>query len=289
MLVASGASAADLGGYYGGSVKDVPVPEYAYAAPSGNCYVRADVGYSGSVDPSVKWPVLTHVDADGDGYGDDATVVYGGDNVSGVSIEDSWLVEGGVGCKFGASKGIRIEAALGYRGERKIEGEPIPYIPPPADPHGPGIEDDPLHTAITSYTLMFNAYKDLGTYGRFTPYVGAGIGVAYHTMDSPYFTQADGVTQHPHFPERIAGNSDLSFAWALMAGVGYSLSERTTIDLGYRYIDLGEIESQGVTQSGGGAYPEVRVEDIRAHEVKLGLRYSFGGGDCCGGPAYPMK
>jgi opacity protein-like surface antigen len=50
-LAVSPAQAADLGNY-GGSIKD------SYAAPvqmtaAGNCYVRGDVGYSGSGDPEI--------------------------------------------------------------------------------------------------------------------------------------------------------------------------------------------------------------------------------------------
>jgi opacity protein-like surface antigen len=34
-------------------------------------------------------------------------------------------------------------------------------------------------SSLTAWTLMANAYVDLGTYGYFTPYVGGGIGGTY--------------------------------------------------------------------------------------------------------------
>jgi opacity protein-like surface antigen len=129
---------------------------------------------------------------------------------------------------------------------------------------------DPLHTSVKSYTLMLNGYKDLGNYGGFTPYLGAGVGVAYHIMDEVYFTD------NPNLSNRIEGNRDMAFAWSLMAGVGYQLSHSTVLDVGYRYIDMGSIDS-GRVDSAGFVNPKVQLDDIDAHEIKVGLRYHFGG------------
>ena len=131
---------------------------------------------------------------------------------------------------------------------------------------------------------MLNAYKDFGNFRGFVPYVGAGIGVAYNRMSDVSFTG------NPNLTNVIHGNNDLSLAWALMAGVGYQVSDRAIIDIGYRYIDMGSISSQR-SDSGGFVDPAVKLGDLTAHEFKVGLRYYFGGGnDCCSAPAYaPMK
>ncbi|MGL4397965.1 MAG: outer membrane protein, partial [Hyphomicrobium sp.] len=109
---------------------------------------------------------------------------------------------------------------------------------------------------------------------------GAGIGAAYHMVDETYFTGN-------HFlPARIHGDNDLAFAWSLMAGVGYQVSERTILDVGYRYIDLGEATSER-SDTAGFVNPRVNYDDLSSHEIKVGLRYHFGSTDCC---AYqPMK
>jgi opacity protein-like surface antigen len=120
---------------------------------------------------------------------------------------------------------------------------------------------------------MVNVYKDLGHWGGIVPYVGAGVGAAYHKLDDIYFTG------NPFLTNRIKGSSDLSFAWALMAGFGYQVSDRAIVDIGYRYIDMGKAESERV-DSAGYANPRVKFDDITAHEVKIGLRYHFGS-DCC--------
>jgi opacity protein-like surface antigen len=130
---------------------------------------------------------------------------------------------------------------------------------------------------------MFNGYYDLGTFGRVTPYVGAGVGVAHNRMDEVYFTQNQFLTN------RIQGDSRLSLAWSLMAGVGVQVTDRAVLDFGYRYMNFGKAES-GRIDNAGFVNPAVRIDDISAHEFKVGLRYHFGGNDCCATPAYqPMK
>jgi len=277
--------AADLGA----SIKDpyVAAPVYA-AAPAGNCYVRGDVGYSVSRDPSVSWPVNNSVWTDngsGDGVvtADELSSVFVTDSVTNVSLENTWLAEGGIGCGSG-SRGFRGEVMLGYRGNRSLDGEPGIYVPGPAvgdpDPTGPGAPiDDPLHTSIQTYTLMLNVYKDFGAFNRFVPYIGAGIGVAYHDVGETYFTG------NPALTNRIEGNRDLAFAWALMAGVGYQITDRAVLDIGYRYIDMGSAET-GRVDSAGFVNPRVEIDDIAAHEVKVGLRYHFGGSDCCAAASF---
>ncbi len=160
--------AADLGGYRG-SVKDgyqpMPVINQSSAGP---CYFRGDVGYSWSNTPDVKWPVHNGAftgDANANGVIDANEIAYTflTDKVSNANMENTWLAEGGIGCGWGGSRGVRIEAMLGYRGDRKIDGEPGFFLPAP--PVGtpvpgyvpPGPQDDPLHTSVKSYTLMLNA------------------------------------------------------------------------------------------------------------------------------------
>ena len=180
---------------------------------------------------------------------------------------------------------------FGFRGDRKVNGEPatydiiykdvtpVPVAPPPVNVP---VVDDPLHTSIKSYTMMVNAYKDLGTYGNITPYLGAGVGAAYHQVKETYFTG------NYNLVNKIEGHNDLSFAWSLMAGVGYQISDRAVLDIGYRYIDLGDASS-GRVDSAGFVNPRVDFDDLTAHEIKVGLRYSFGQSDCCAQQYAPLK
>ncbi len=250
-VAASGATAADFGAYHsGGSIKDTFAPAPMRAAP-GNCYFRGDVGYSGSTDPEVEWLTATTND------------------VSVLDFEDAWFAEGGLGCGSG-SRGFRGEVVFGIHGEREFEGEPgVVGIP------------DPMFFNVQSYTAMFNVYKDLGNFNGVTPYLGAGLGIAYNRIDEVYFTG------NPFLVNTIEGEDTLSFAWSLMAGLGYQVTDNLILDVGYRFLDLGKAQS-GRVDSALFANPRVFVDDLLSHEVKVGFRYHFGQSDCCSGFA-PYK
>ncbi|MGD9670039.1 MAG: outer membrane protein [Hyphomicrobiaceae bacterium] len=295
-IAAVPADAADLGPYGQGSVKDgyVPLPRVMASPGAGPCYVRADVGYAWS-NASASWPVNNGSfdpstdDANSNGIIDagEITYTYAGNAVANADLENTWLGEVGVGCGSG-SRGLRAEVMLGFRGKRDFEGEPGVYNPgpTPGDPvpgyTPPPDVEDPMHTSLKSYTLMLNAYYDIGKFGRFVPYVGAGIGAAYHQLDDISFTG------NPALTNSIHGNNDLSFAWAIMAGVGVQLSDRAILDIGYRYLDTGSITSQR-SDTGFNVNPAVKFDDLTSHEIKVGLRYHFGSGDCCDAMPAPMK
>jgi opacity protein-like surface antigen len=133
-------------------------------------------------------------------------------------------------------------------------------------------------TDTTSYSallLLANAYVDLGTYQGITPYLGAGIGGAYVMWDDLVNDATPGVSTH-------SGVSSWRFAWALMAGASYCLTDNLDLDVGYRFthIDGGRM----FEESGVGVGPGFD-DGIEAHEVRAGLRYTFGGtGGSCGQP-----
>lgn len=109
---------------------------------------------------------------------------------------------------------------------------------------------------------LANGYLDLGTWYGFTPYVGAGAGIAGTRQDTKLVVSrvgtADVVTS--------AKQDDYQFAWAAMAGVSYALSPHAMIDIGYRYLDLGStkisLSPLATTQ-----------KDLASHQVRVGVRY----------------
>jgi opacity protein-like surface antigen len=90
-------------------------------------------------------------------------------------------------------------------------------------------------------------------------------------------------------PYRVKGDNDLTLAWAAMAGVAYQVSDRAILDFGYRYIDFGRA-AIGRTDPNSFTPSKLTMDDMGAHEFKVGLRYHFGGDSCCSTPRYaPMK
>ncbi len=215
-----------------GQLRDTYFPSIKGVTPeAGPCYLRADVGYSLSNSP----------DAAG---------------IRQSTFDDSWLAEVGGGCGS-VSRGLRADLLFGFRGDRDFSG---------VAQSGFGPANTPLTTSLSSYTLMLNAYYDFGRIRGFVPYLGAGVGAAFHTVDD--VSVAGG---------RAEGGDSTAFAWALMAGLGYQVSDRALLDLGYRYIDMGSADSGGSATSAR----RIELDGISAHEFKLGLRYHFGQSSRC--------
>jgi opacity protein-like surface antigen len=293
----SSVAAADLGG----SMKDSgyrPMPQVS-AAPAGPCYFRADVGYAKSNSPTVGFPTTVQTNTTNiydAGTGNPPTFEYLtnfkqlASEATSASLENSWLGEAGFGCGSGAY-GLRADMMFGVRGDRKLDAQPgagasdfytVRDVVNDFRQPGPTVIStpnlgDPLHTNIRSYTLMANVYKDLGNFNNFVPYLGAGVGAAYHQVGDVYFTNA------ANLPNRIKGANDLAFAWSLMAGVGYQVSDRAILDFGYRYMDMGKAAASRVDNTGS-VNPRVNISDLTSHEFKVGLRYHFGSSDCCSQP-----
>jgi opacity protein-like surface antigen len=137
------------------------------------------------------------------------------------------------------------------------------------------------YSQFTRWNLMANAYADLGNWGGVTPYIGAGVGlsnsirvgsVKYTVVPTgaPYVSPVDPVTLLPISPvvDRVKASSGSNqFAWNVMAGVGYALNEHATIDLGYRYLNMGHFS--GVADSTG----KIIKQSLTSHEVRMGMRY----------------
>ena len=87
------------------------------------------------------------------------------------------------------------------------------------------------HSSYSAWLLLANAYADIGTWYGFTPYVGAGIGGAHVKWDDLNNT-IDGVTTVHD------GAENWRFAWALMAGTSYCLTNKLKLDVGYRYSHI---------------------------------------------------
>lgn len=256
-------SVANAGGLYnrGGSMKDA-APQLRGSVS--RCYVRGDVGYSASNTPTVELDSPNYAAVD----------------TANVSFDDSFVGEVGIGCGSG-SRGFRGDLTLGYRGQRDLDG--IKTDRPGV--HYPGT----FSSKVSSLTAMANIYYDIGKFRGFVPYVGVGLGVARHRLSSVSFDLRNpdpyGVPANP--VNNLDGSSQTNFAWSLMAGTAYQISDRAVLDFGYRYIDMGDVESRRGNMCNtcvpGGSQDRLTVDDMTAHEFKVGLRLHFGGR---GTPAY---
>ena len=112
-------------------------------------------------------------------------------------------------------------------------------------------------------TLLANVYWDITEFHGFTPYVGAGIGMAFVKSEVDY-------AYHSTFEDETGSFSDTETVFAGQVGLGcsYAFNEYLSADLGYRFLmmDNAEAETAGIT---------MKSKDLYAHQFMLGLRMTF--------------
>lgn len=133
---------------------------------------------------------------------------------------------------------------------------------PPANYTGQVAAPGDVIAKVTATTLLLNGYLDLGSWYRMTPYVGAGVGMANMNI-SDYQS-----TVLPPFGT-VKSHGQTNFAWAGMAGVSYALSQNVLVDVGYRYLSLGDATTSN------DVFGNMRLRKITAQEVRVGLRWNF--------------
>ena len=116
--------------------------------------------------------------------------------------------------------------------------------------------------AWNASTLFLNLYYDFRNSTAFTPYVGAGLGMAFnyanYTFSAPGF--------NANFDDHRT-----TFAWNVGAGVAYNVNDALYIDAAYRYVDLGYTEATGTLNG-----DQIKVGSRPYnHEFMLGLRFAF--------------
>lgn len=222
----------------------------------------ADINYGGSIkDGGYAAPMVApeprfyfRVDG-GYAFHDDPTMVEDGIyDLTETSIDDTWTIGGGVGMYF--SRNVRADITVDHRFEADAEGR--------LANHNATLEGT-RRFGMSSTVALANVYYDFDTRSRFTPYVGAGLGFVRHDLKDGTVVPDCGCTG------TIDSNSTMHVAAALMAGVSVALRDRLTFDAGYRFLYLGDAETGVSTLTGG----TISVEDMYAHEVRLGLRYDI--------------
>ena len=100
----------------------------------------------------------------------------------------------------------------------------------------------------TVVAVMLNGFYDFVPGQTLSPFIGAGIGYANAEID-------------------ILGESedDDVFAYQLMAGFAFKLTENLTSDVQYRYFGTEDLEYEA----------GVDVDSVNSHNLMVGLRYSF--------------
>jgi len=256
MLAVTGGAPAMAADIYEPAV--IEVPEYVPAAVSG-WYLRGDIGMSNQRLDGGLYNVLF-----------DSTDIVEFLDPGGFSSAPTFQV--GIGYEF--NHWLRADLTAQYRGAADFSALDRYETTDDADPTTFDGTND-YSAKKSELALMANAYVDMGTFRGVTPYIGAGIGASRNTISN--FTDVN-------VPVNGVGyggtHSEWHLAWALHAGVGYQINDRVTLDLSYSYMHLGDAQSGDLIAYDGtnAIYNPMIFNDIRSHDIKLGLRYKFGGG-----------
>jgi opacity protein-like surface antigen len=147
---------------------------------------------------------------------------------------------------------------------------------------------------VATFVALANAYIDLGTWNCLTPYLGVGIGMANHTVSG---LADNGVNQAVGAAFANASYaygdsaSKTNLAWALMAGVSYDVTSNLKLDIGYRYLNMGDGPTVGLRGAQGlltNPSSSVRFKGIDSHDVRIGMRWNFSDPSCCGPVEKPV-
>ncbi len=170
------------------------------------------------------------------------SVGYGVGSKPDVSIE-GWSVDGltrngSIATSFGFGGWITPE----WRAEVSVSpifNSRIEYNAPSANVNGT-IYSGGVRNASTIIPIMFDVYRDFDTKTPFRPYVGAGVGAAFSWSDLSANLSGGGT----NIEYKVASSTSVGFAAAAMAGVAYDVSRNVSIDLGYKYLYVDQIQTK---------------------------------------------
>lgn len=241
------ASAADM-------LSAPPPPPMMAPAPhidaGGGFYLRGDIGVSNHDNGGVF-------------------LAPGGANFQTMSSSLGNSVFLGVGAGYAYNSWLRGDATIEYRSAAKFRISEL-------DTRGTaGTGDDGINVTtgkVSAVVGLLNGYVDLGTWHRITPFIGAGAGFATiftnDVRDVGYAAFAGGTGSAP-------SKTDTRFAWAIHAGLGYDLSTNLKAEVGYRYLNMGTVNTANVVCTIPCTTFNARIKDLSSHDIKFGMRYIF--------------
>lgn len=235
------ARAADVG-----DLPPIPAIEQTPSAPLGaGWYLRGDIGYSAYGTP-------------------DAVARAGGVSAALEGEEADGGFAAGLGAGYRFTSWLRADVTVDHRSGADVtlfSGVPTATARGAAE--------------LSATAALANVYLDLGTWHGFTPYVGAGVGYAWTGLDrytvtgcaAPCRVGGVDLTDPALSVDRAQGD----LAYAFMAGVSVDAGRSLSVDLGYRYLSLGEARLGDETGT------TIATDRLDAHEARVGVRWRFGG------------
>jgi len=216
------------------------------------------------------------------GYGIGTDIDATGGVVGDVEAEGNIAGNLGIGYDFGENWRVEVDGTSMWNDYAAISQTPSSYV------------------KLRTDALMLNAIYDFNDFGKFAPYVGAGVGVVRGdaSVVAHDFVRPDGKGQITNptcigarVPSGLVDNigndgyscdysdEDTSLGWQLLAGLGYDITDKLTWDTNYRYMQAGDMDLDGTFSNSatGASLPgQVELDGVGAHQLMSGFRYRFG-------------
>jgi opacity protein-like surface antigen len=254
------AAVASFGFITGARAADMPAPVLAPAVDFSGWYLRGDIGFSNQSVGSlfnVNYSGFTSVSNIDKGF--DAAPFFG------------------LGVGYTVNNWLRFDVTGEYRGAANFHGLDVGALP------GGGFADDRYTGSKSEWTFLLNGYVDLGTWWNITPFIGAGVGFSRNTIsnfgDISVCVNSNSCAGFGGSDAFGGTASKWNFAWALHAGLAYQVYRNVTLELAYRYIDLGNAQSGDLVAFTGtnNFFNPMEFHHLTSQDVKLGVRFNFGG------------
>jgi len=254
------AAVASFGFITGARAADMPAPVLAPAVDFSGWYLRGDIGFSNQSVGSlfnVNYSGFTSVSNIDKGF--DAAPFFG------------------LGVGYTVNNWLRFDVTGEYRGAANFHGLDVGALP------GGGFADDRYTGSKSEWTFLLNGYVDLGTWWNITPFIGAGVGFSRNTIsnfgDISVCVNSNSCAGFRGSDAFGGTASKWNFAWALHAGLAYQVYRNVTLELAYRYIDLGNAQSGDLVAFTGtnNFFNPMEFHHLTSQDVKLGVRFNFGG------------
>ncbi|MGE3148328.1 MAG: outer membrane protein [Pseudorhodoplanes sp.] len=172
----------------------------------------------------------------------------------------------GIGVGYQMNDWMRFDVTAEYRG--KTEFHALDSF------NNGGVVNTNDYTANKrEWLVLANAYVDFGTFWCVTPFVGVGVGVVDTTISN--YRDRNDIANGGGW---ASSASKQNIAWALHAGLSYKVTNNFVVELGYRYLYLGDATTGDTINFDGTNFVNnpTTFKDITSHDLKLGLRWM-----CC--------
>lgn len=255
LLMAGVAHSADF--YQPEPLPLMDAPEVTIQEASG-WYLRGDVGYSFNKIRGAEYF-----------QGSAGNLV----DFTSTDLKDSFLIGAGVGYQINSY--LRTDVTFDYMTSADFRGGTSGFCGDPGIGQVSVACSSSDRSHMKAYSLMANAYVDLGTYGYVTPYVGAGIGGTYVKWGKLRNTICDDPYAGGCYGSDHGGEKSWRFTYALMAGATIDVTCALKADVGYRFRHVTGGDMFGFVNNGGPG----RDKGFYSHEARVGARYLLGGCD----------